>query len=292
MNEKRTLWIFGLSAVVLFVTMVVGAAWKQGWFLPRERFTIRFPSANGLFVGTPVLLTGLKVGEVKSVDLDENGRVVVSVSVLRRYVSQLHADASANSQRTFVIGEKIIALSPGSRDRERLAPGAELEGRETMEITDILSGGHMAKYFETFQLLMEQLSVLVGAAGNKDQDLATLYTQLHVSLKGVESLAKDVRLLRTDVLGSGETKLLLSNLSKSSRDMESVMSELNKALPRLNSMSGQFQETLPTFAKALQESVVTLQAMQKSFFLRGGVKEVLEEQGKRVPASEKAPDAP
>jgi hypothetical protein len=33
--------------------------------------------------------------------------------------------------------------------------------------------------------------------------------------------------------------------------------------------------------------VITLQAMQKSFFLRGGVKEILEEQESRRPASVK-----
>ncbi len=294
MKENRTLWIFSLSASLLFGTMVFGAAWRQGWFLPRESFTVRFPTANGLFVGTPVLLTGLKVGEVKSVDLDEEGRVEVGVSVLSKYAAQLHEDATATSERTFVIGEKIIALSPGSRDRAVLKPGSELLGHETMEITDLLSGGHMTQYFETFQLLMDQLKVLVGAAGGKGQDLASLYSQLHRSLVGIENLAKDVRTLRTDVLGTNETKLLLSNLSKSSREMESVMSELNKALPRLNSMSGEFQETLPTFAKALKESVVTLQAMQRSFLLRGGVKEVREEQEARTPASasDSKPDSP
>jgi phospholipid/cholesterol/gamma-HCH transport system substrate-binding protein len=286
MNDKKTLMTFSFSALLIFMAMIVGAAWKQGWFLPRENFSIRFPSANGLFVGTPVLLTGLKVGEVKDVDLDEEGRVEVLVSVLSRYASQLREDASATSERTFVIGEKIISLSAGSRDRPVLAPGSELLGHEAMELTDILSARHMGRYFETFELLMEQLSALVGAAGSDEANLASLYKQLHKSLKGIEHLSQDMRILRTDVLGTQETRLLLSNLSKASRDMEVVMAELRTALPRLNSMSGEFQHMMPNVAKALQESVVTLQAMQRTFFLRSGVKEVLEEQPElRVPAS-------
>ncbi|MEO5667603.1 MAG: MlaD family protein [Bdellovibrionota bacterium] len=285
MNEKKTLWIFSLSAMLLFTAMVFGAAWKQGWFLPRQSFTIRFPTANGLFVGTPVLLSGLRIGEVSSVDLDDDGRVVARVKVLSKYVAQLRDDASANSERTFVIGEKIIALSPGSRDRPPLKEGAELAGHEAMEITDLLSGSRITKYFETFQILMDQLNALISVASDKDHNLASLYLQLHTSLKGIESLSKDVRVLRTDVLGSNETKMLLSNLSKSSRDMESVMGELRTGLPRINA-------TMPTLTKALQESVVTLQAMQKSFFLRSSVKELKEEQQVRLPASEKASESP
>lgn len=296
MNEKKTLWIFGLSATVIFTVMVVGAAWRQGWFLPREDFTVRFPTANGLFVGTPVLLTGLKIGEVSSVDLEDDGRVEVVIRVLKKYASQLREDASANSQRTFVIGEKIIALSPGSRDKPVLKPGAELAGHESMELTEILSGNHLTKYFETFHVLMDQLQSLVNVASAKDTNLAVLYTQLHRSLQGIESLSKDVRGLRGEVLGSEETKLLLSNLSKASGNMDKVMIELSTALPKLNGMSGEFEQTLPVFTKALQESVITLQAMQKSFFLRSSVKELRaeqeEEQEKRRPASESSLPSP
>ncbi len=284
MNDKKTLLTFGFSAILLFGLMVAGAAWRQGWFLPREKFFIRFPTANGLFVGTPVLLTGLKVGEVKSVDLDDEGRVEVSISVLSKYASQLREDASAVSERTFVIGEKIIALSPGSKDKPILSPGSELAGKEAMEITDILSGGHMARYFETFELLMEQLRVLVGEAGSEDANLASLYRQLHRSLKSFEGLAQDVRVMKSEVFASSDSKVLLSRMARSSQDLESVMSELRTALPRLNAMSSEFQGMMPNVAKALQESVITLQAMQKSFFLRSGVKEVREEEA-RTPAS-------
>jgi len=296
MNEKKTLWIFGLSAAVIFSVMVVGAAWRQGWFLPRADFTVRFPTANGLFVGTPVLLTGLKIGEVKAVDLEDDGRVEVVISVLEKYASQLREDATANSERTFVIGEKIIALSPGSRDKPILKPGSELAGHESMELTDILSGGHLTKYFETFHVLMDQLQSLVNVASAKDTDLATLYTQMHRSLKGIEDLSKDVRSMRGEVFASKDTKLLLANLSKASGNMEKVMTELSYALPKLNGMSGEFEQTLPVLSKALQESVITLQAMQKSFFLRSGVEQVRAEQKeaeeKRSPASESKSESP
>lgn len=288
MKQNKSLLIFSFTAFVLFALMIGGAAWRQGWFMPREEFAIEFQSADGLFKGTSVVLSGLKVGEVKNVELNSEGRVVVQFHVLRKYAHQLNADARAISQRTFVIGEKVIALRPGTRDAGPLKPGAFLKGEEAMEITDMLSGGRLAKYFETFELLMEQVKVLVGATGEKGSDLAGLYLQLHKSLKGVEQLAKDVHVLRKDVFASDETVLLLSNLSKSSHNLQLVMAELKETLPHINKATGEFNGMAPGLAKALQESIVTLQAMQKSFLLRGGVKEVLEEKN-REPAQQSSP---
>jgi hypothetical protein len=66
------------------------------------------------------------------------------------------------------------------------------------------------------------------------------------------------------------------------------MSELKETLPLIHKATGEFNGMAPGLAKALQESIVTLQAMQKSFFFRAGVKEVLEEKN-REPAQRSSP---
>jgi len=284
MNQNRSLWIFTFTALIVFGAMIGGAAWRQGWFLPQEKFAIHFQSADGLFKGTSVVLSGLKVGEVSDVELDPSGKVVVQFNVLKKYAKQLNADAKAVSQRTFVIGEKVIALRPGTKEAGPIEAGSFLEGEEALEITDMLSGGRMSKYFETFELLMEQIKVLVGATGKEGNDLAGLYLQMHKTLKGVELLSKDVHIMRKDVFATDDTRLLLRNLAKSSADIQQVMADLKTTLPYIQQATGEFNGLAPGLSKALQESIITLQAMQKSFFLRGGVKEVLQE-NERSPAS-------
>lgn len=286
MKNSRMLFIFSVGAVVVFLAMVTGAAWKQGWLMPRDSYQIRFNSASGLYSGTNIILNGLKIGEVTSVELDNNGLAIVECKLLRKYASQLKVDATATSQRTFVIGEKVIAITPGSKTADPLPKGGVLKGTEAVELTDILSGNYMSKYFQTFELLMEQLKQLVGSTGEEGQDLAGLYKQAHKTLKGLERLSDDVHSIKKDVVVTADTKMLLKNAAKSSSELQTMMSELNKTLPLLNQAAHSFNGMTPELAKALKESVLTLQAMQKSFLLRGGVKEVKQEQEKeRQPAS-------
>lgn len=281
MNQTRSLWIFSVTALLVFGIMIGGAAWRQGWFLPQVNFSIQFVNGDGLFRGTSVVLSGLKVGEVTEVELDSEGHVIVEFRILKKYAEQLRADSKAISQRTFVIGEKVISLRSGSKDMAVLEPGARLVGEETIEITDLLSGGRMSQYFETFELLMNQIKSLAQSTQVEGQDLAGLYRQMHKTLKSVESLSQDIGIMRKDVVATNDTKNLLKNLSKSSHEMERVFVALGDVLPQLQKATGEFNGMAPGLSQALKESIVTLQAMQKSFFLRGGVKEIQEENSRR-----------
>src|SRR5205823_7406201 len=55
-------------------------------FSPRNPYTIIFDDAPGVAPGTPVRRSGVKIGEVASVDLDdESGKVRVKILVERKY---------------------------------------------------------------------------------------------------------------------------------------------------------------------------------------------------------------
>lgn len=277
MKDKKLVLIFSLTAIVFFSALVGGAAWRQGWFMPRETFKVRFEDASGLSDGTPIFLMGLRVGNVDGIELVDNGEIEVTLRVLGRYAERLYADATANAERTFIIGERVIKLNPGSKDLGKLAPGSYIPGKMSLELVDLLSGGKIAAYFETFNLVMEQLKLLVEAAGGESGNIQDLYKQMFVALKSVEKLSYDVRVMRKDVIATEDTKVLVQNLAQSSAHLSKVMTEMNTLLPTMNNMSGDVQQVLPDLADALKESVTTLQAMQRSFFLRSGVKEIQKE---------------
>ena len=150
----------------------------------------------------------------------------------------------------------------------------------------------MAEYFTTFHLLMTQIKMLVEAAGGEDGNLIAMYQQMFTALKSVESLSHDVRILRKDVFATDDTKLLLSNLSKSSLKLQTLVNEMNRLMPNVNDMSGDMKEVLPDLARVMKEGVVTLQAMQRSYFLRSQVEDLKEEaeqaEKDRQTASEKS----
>ncbi len=289
MSEKKSLAIFSGLALFLFFALLVGAAYKQGWFEPTIKLDSQFTSADGLRVGTAVVFHGIRIGTVSSIELEEQGKVVVQLSVLKKYLRLLNSSVIARAGRTFVIGDKIITLSLASPNAEALDTQKLIPGEEALEIVDLLSGGRISPYFATLGKLLEQIQLVVEGGGEQDSvKLIELYRQAYRTLKSVEGLGDDVRTLRRDVFATQETKALIGQLSKSTKNLVTIMDEFEKTLPKIGGATENLNQMMPQLTSTLKETQFTFQALQKSFFLRGGVRELKEEsvEKNRAPASE------
>jgi phospholipid/cholesterol/gamma-HCH transport system substrate-binding protein len=111
-----------ITCVVLGVAVL--AASVVGMRLPGPMLLRAcFGHAGGLRGGDPVLLSGVEVGSVASVDLDAEQRACALLH-LRRDL-RLDRDTSAAIFTVNVMGDKYIALEPGG-DEELLASGEEI----------------------------------------------------------------------------------------------------------------------------------------------------------------------
>ena len=69
-------------------------------------------------------------------------------------------------------------------------------------------------------------------------------------------------------------------------NLNELTTEFKKLTPAIGALAPKLPETTLRAVEALNEAVVLLKAMQKSWFLRGKVQEVIKEEDKRKPASE------
>jgi phospholipid/cholesterol/gamma-HCH transport system substrate-binding protein len=83
-----------------------------------------FDSAYGVEPQTPVLIAGIKVGEVTSVEL-YNKKARLTMKFLKGV--QVRADAKALIKTAGIIGEKFIEVEPGSDDQPLLLPGETIQ---------------------------------------------------------------------------------------------------------------------------------------------------------------------
>ncbi|MBS1986190.1 MAG: MCE family protein [Bdellovibrionales bacterium] len=289
MIPKKTIFIFVAGALGLFGLLVIGSSLRQGWFAPHDTFSIEFPSGDGLTDGTPVSIAGLKAGRVTSVELGESNKVIVKISIQSKFADRIREDSKALVGRPFIIGEKAISITPGSPLKPRLKEGSRLPGEESMEITDMLSGGRMSPYFQTFTKLLDQLRLVIeGDGGENNANLVQVYQQAYRSLKAVERMSKEVEIMRKDFATTPEMKKLVREAAQSAGDAHDLINQMNEAMPALTKLSGDVGTMLPALSKTLGETVFTLQAMQRSFILRGAVADLKKEQAeeeKRRPAS-------
>lgn len=125
MNESALRFrvgLFVLAGLVLLGVMIILFGGFPTFFTPQNTYSVLFRSAPGVESGTPVRRSGITIGEVKSVDLEENGRVRVTIRVNKKY--PLLKDDRVTLSQTMLGGDAILDFVPAP-DAER-DPQAEL----------------------------------------------------------------------------------------------------------------------------------------------------------------------
>lgn len=112
--------IAGLVALGYLALQVGGLSWNAPGGLTIHA---RFDEIGGLKPRAPVVIAGVKVGQVTAVELDETLRARVTLDV--DPTVEIPADSSAAIRTSGVLGDQYVAIEPGA-DTRRLGPGEEL----------------------------------------------------------------------------------------------------------------------------------------------------------------------
>ena len=134
MNEQAIrfrLGIFVLGSLILLGVLIILFGGFPGFFKGADSYTITFDVAPGVSPGTPVRRSGVRIGEVKKVTLDDDtGKVDVEISVHSEF--SLRKQDIPNLVQGLIGGDSSIEFvpqPPGAKAEEgRVEPGAHLQG--------------------------------------------------------------------------------------------------------------------------------------------------------------------
>ena len=117
--------LLGLAALAYLSLQVGGLEFSRG-----ERIALEatFDDIGGLSSRAPVKVSGVKIGEVSSIELDEDLRATVHLSVDADV--GLSIDSSAAIRTAGLLGDQFIAVELGAED-EVLAPGEAFQFTES-----------------------------------------------------------------------------------------------------------------------------------------------------------------
>ena len=96
-----------------------------------------FDDIGGLSERSPVKISGVKVGQVRSIHLDEDLRAQVSLDL--DPLLELPIDSSAAIRTAGLLGDQFISLEPGAED-DLLGPGEPFSYTESALSLDKLVG--------------------------------------------------------------------------------------------------------------------------------------------------------
>lgn len=308
---ERIAGIFILVAVTGVILTGVSAAIKQGWFEPKVYYTTTFENADGIHEGTLVQMSGLRAGEVDAVELESDNRIRVSFYILGKFQNRVRENSTVQLIRPFIIGERVLDLSVGSEQYAVIPAQAAIKSLETVDLMTLMSGKNMNTYLSKLGGILESMQVIMDAFADRSraESLVRVIDRLDPLMKNLNTMSVEVIKLSKQATHDDGVQKLVGNLAVTTQEINRILPELNEQNPQLAQDLAVMTRNLATVTKALgpameavepqlpgasvrlvealNETVVVLKAMQKSFFMRGSVREVLDEEGKRMPAHSK-----
>src|SRR5882724_4690730 len=104
--------IVGTIVIIAVVTFVIGTMWLSGRSIGnRQLVRVRFAHVSGLKRASPVTVSGVQVGRVEHIELQDVGKVLISISIPPQIKPRI--DASAKIAAVGLVGDFAVEFDPG-----------------------------------------------------------------------------------------------------------------------------------------------------------------------------------
>jgi phospholipid/cholesterol/gamma-HCH transport system substrate-binding protein len=313
---ERVAGLFVLTAIVGSMVATVAVAVKKGWFDAKVTLSTDLKNADGVREGTYVQMAGLRAGTVKSIELKPNNEIRVLFEVSEKFKDRVREDSVVHVIRPFIIGEKVLDISVGSDATKPVQEFASLKSEATTDVMDLVSGKALAPYIQTISEMMENLRFVAEKIldPSRSKSIVKMFDDLAPTVHNLRTMSGDLNVLVHDVNNKNQLTRMVANLStlsdelakalpavsrdapelagdlsKIARNMAILTDEISKTLPMIKEIGPEVPHATRRALEALDETVVTLKALQKSFLLRGSVKDVRDEEAEREAKKTRAP---
>jgi phospholipid/cholesterol/gamma-HCH transport system substrate-binding protein len=256
LNMRFRVGVFVLAALILLAVLTILFSSFPTLLTSHNQYTVVLPGAPGVGPGTPVRRFGVRIGEVKSLVLDDaNGQVDVTILVEKAHT--LSKDDRPILVRGLLGGDTSIDFVPKPKpgqppDRTPVEPGATISGEVGPDTMAIL--GRTAEMMPTMDETIREYRDLARATREAIPDLRRTNEEFQVTAKTWGKLGE-----RTDILlQTNQDKLIkaLDNFNDTVNRVARVFNDDNqKNLEAIlkNVRSG--SEALDSVAKNTEELI-------------------------------------
>mgnify|MGYP006266216125 CR=1 FL=1 len=283
----------GILAVIALALFLIGISWLRGQSV-LERTTLihaYYTDIKGLTVGSAVLYKGMKVGQVRNIELaQEKERIKVVFDISSEL--ELPRDSKAMIVSLDVLGSVGIRLLPGQRtqmiaDGETLADSLEVGLMERItdelapKITSVVSriDSVVATIQGTMKGANNRANRIIKSIEQTSNNLTTGSRQLMATLRKIDQTIADIQLVVDSIQSSGDLNATFANaraftdsLREMSTEIKRVMQQADRSMANIEAITAKIDSgegTLglllndPSLNDSLTAAAAQLQALLK-----------------------------
>lgn len=120
LNIETKMGIFISLAILGFIAIWFFIGKQKDMFSQKSNIYFITESAKNINQGANVTFSGFKIGKVSSVDLNNDDKVLVKLSINTSYINRLKKDSQAILTKELPIGQSVIEIMPGSKDSKQI----------------------------------------------------------------------------------------------------------------------------------------------------------------------------
>ncbi len=140
-TQEQLAGSFVLIAVVLLVWLLITSQKTQNLFEEEIILYGTMSSIQAVNEDTDIIVSGLNVGHVTDVNIDDSNHVVVSMAILKKYQKLIRTDSIAEllNFKFALLGKSVIEISVGSPQFPIVKDGSTLTIKESFNLVKLVA---------------------------------------------------------------------------------------------------------------------------------------------------------
>jgi phospholipid/cholesterol/gamma-HCH transport system substrate-binding protein len=305
-NQKVKLGVFVILGLLLFIAAVYFIGNKKNMFGQTSELTAVFNNVNGLQVGNSVRYSGINVGTIRAIEMENDTVIRVTMILQTKILQHIKKDAVAIISSDGLVGNMIININPGRNSKESVQSGDTIttysrvktdDMMETLSVTNENAALLTADLLKISRQIIQGKGTM-GVLLNDTliaKDLKQTLNYIKITTKGTsESVQKLDQLFASlqnennvigvlnDTLVAGQLKRSVANLDQSSAQLQAVLTNLNATVSNIKDGDGalnylsndpklvkQIDSTMTNLKEASERLNENLEALKHNYFFKG-----------------------
>jgi len=228
-SQRRQIAALLILALLLAITLAGGIAYQHGVLTTRSQVYFLADDATGLSPGTPVRMSGFRIGKIAAMHLQPDLSVKVVLAIETEPFSHLKTDARAEVVRE-QLRPAAIDLRPGSAEQSLSEDDPHVGFRRRGTLTEI------AEDLRTrLAPILDDVKQLTGTARARKGDIDAMLEHAHAVTRELAGATQEMHALTLD---------LRNRVARLGTQGESVLGEANRSVVRLGNLIGQADKSL------------------------------------------------
>jgi phospholipid/cholesterol/gamma-HCH transport system substrate-binding protein len=321
-SQKIRLGLFVIIGLLVFVLAVYFIGDKQKMFGKTNHLQAVFNNVNGLQLGNSVRYSGISVGTVRGIKMDNDTTIRVDMIIDKAIFSYIKEDAVATISSDGLVGNMIINILPGKGNKPSVKPGDQIHSYNRIRTDDMLNtlsvtNKNAAKLTANLLKITNEIIEGKGTIGSLindtiiSGDLKKTMRYLKLTTKGAsETVTKIDKLVaslddKDNVVGvikdsavANKIKNMVANLDQSTKEINKVITNLNATVLNIKEGKGtinylandpelvqKIDSTMTNINEASAKLNENMEAMRHNFLFKGYFKKQEKEKAKAAKAT-------